>query len=153
MLPYLEHDNLYKQFNHDEPWDSAHNKKLIEQMPKIYASIKPGKAGYTHLQMVIGPNAMQPPSVTFASITDGLTNTIAVVEAAEPVIWTKPDDVMLPGNVLPKDLKKKFGGLQPNGFNVVLWDGTIRFVRDSISDRTLSLLLNPRDGQVIPTDW
>src|SRR5262249_25696015 len=26
ILPYIEHDDLYKQFHLDEPWDSAHNK-------------------------------------------------------------------------------------------------------------------------------
>lgn len=154
ILPFIEQDNLYKQFRLNEPWDSEHNKKLIPQMPKVFAPVgAPGKPGYTHLQMVIGPNAMQLPSATIAGITDGTSNTIAIVEAAEPVIWTKPDDVMLPGNVLPKDLKKKFGGLQPGGFNVAMWDGSVRFIRDTINDRTLGLLLNPRDGQAIPNDW
>jgi prepilin-type processing-associated H-X9-DG protein len=155
ILPYLEQQGLYNQFKLDEPWDSLNNKKLIEKMPKIYTPVnKPGKPGYTHLQMVIGPNAMQPPSVRFpASFPDGMSNTIAVVEAAEPVIWTKPDDVMLPGKELPKDLKKKFGGQFPNGFNVVMWDGSVRFVSNTINERTLGLALNPRDGQPLPKDW
>jgi prepilin-type processing-associated H-X9-DG protein len=155
ILPFIEQDNLYRQFKLDEPWDSEHNKKLIEQMPKIYAPVnKPGKPGYTHLQMVIGPNALQPAGTRIpASFPDGMSNTIAVVEAAEPVIWTKPDDIMLPGKGVPKDLKKKFGGLYPGGFNVLMWDGSVRFVRDTVSDRTLGLLLDPRDGQVIGDDW
>jgi len=155
LLPYMEQGALYKQFKLDEPWDSANNKKLIEQMPKIYApTSKPGKPGYTHFQMVIGPNAMQPVGVRMpASFLDGTSNTIAVVEAAEPVIWTKPDDVMLPAKELPKDLKKKFGGEFPGGFNVLMWDGSVRFVKDSVSERTLGLLINPRDGQSIPNDW
>jgi len=155
LLPYMEQEALYKQFKLDEQWDSPNNKKLIEQMPKIYAPVnKPGKPGYTHLQMVIGPNAMQPVGVRMpASFSDGTSNTIAVVEAAEPVIWTKPDDVMLPGKDLPKDLKKKFGGQFPGGFNVVMWDGSVRFIKDSVSEKTLSLLINPRDGQPVPNDW
>jgi prepilin-type processing-associated H-X9-DG protein len=52
------------------------------------------------------------------------------VEAAEPVIWTKPDDVMLPGRRLPKDLKKRFGGQFKGGFNALMWDGSVRFVID-----------------------
>ncbi|HSQ58031.1 MAG TPA: DUF1559 domain-containing protein, partial [Gemmata sp.] len=154
ILPYIEQDNLYRKFKLDEPWDSEHNKKLIAEMPKIYAPVaKPGKPGYTHLQMVIGPNAMQPPSVSLTDITDGTSNTIAVAQAADPVIWTKPDDIMLPGKEVPKDLKKKFGGQFSGGFNVVMWDGSPRFIRDSVSERTLGLLINPRDGQLIPNDW
>jgi prepilin-type processing-associated H-X9-DG protein len=76
-----------------------------------------------------------------------------VVEATEPVIWTKPDDVMLPGKELPKDFRKRFGGLYPGGFNVVMWDGSVRFVADSVSDRTLGLMVDPRDGQPVPSDW
>ena len=146
---------LYNEFKLDEPWDSPHNKKLIEKMPKLYAPVnKPGKPGYTHLQMVIGPNALSPVGTRMpASFPDGTSNTIAVVEAAEPVIWTKPDDVMLPGKELPKDFRKKFGGHYPGGFNVLMWDGSVRFVKNSVSDRTLGLMLDPRDGQPVPNDW
>ncbi len=153
LLPYLEHDNLYREFKLDEPWDSPHNKKLIEKMPAIYAPPKPGKPGYTHLQMIVGPNAMQAGGAGIASFPDGLSNTIAVAEAAQPVIWTKPDDVILPGNQLPKDLKMKFGGVHPGGFNVLLWDGSVRFIKDSVSDATLGRAINPRDGMVLGSDW
>ena len=76
-----------------------------------------------------------------------------MIEAAEPVIWTKPDDVMLPGKELPKDLKKKFGGLFPGGFMVAMWDGSVRFISDSISDQTLGNALNPKDGMTLGKDW
>ena len=88
-----------------------------------------------------------------ASFPDGTSHTVAVIEAAQPVIWTKPDDVMLTGKDLPKDLKKKFGGLHPGGFNVLMWDGSVRFVKDSVSETTLSRALNPRDGMVLGSDW
>jgi hypothetical protein len=155
ILPYIEQDNLYRQFKLDEPWDSEHNKKLIEKMPKIFEPVgKPTKPGYTHTQMVIGPNALEPPTASFArTFQDGTSNTIAIVEAAEPVIWTKPDDVMLPGKELPKDLKKKFGGVFRGGFTVGLWDGSVRFVPDTVSERTLGIVLNPKDGLVPGSDW
>jgi hypothetical protein len=155
LLPYVEQQALYNEFKLDEPWDSEHNKKLIEKMPKLYAPVaKPGKPGYTHMQMVVGPSALQPPVARIPfSFPDGTANTIAVVEAAEPVIWTKPDDVMFPDKELPKDFRKKFGGQFPGGFNVALWDGSVRFIPDSMSDRTLTLALNPSDGQVLPAEW
>jgi prepilin-type processing-associated H-X9-DG protein len=155
ILPYIEQDNLYRQFKLDEPWDSEHNKKLIEKMPKIFEPVgKPTKPGYTHTQMVVGPNALQPPVARIpATFPDGTSNTIAVIEAAEPVIWTKPDDVMLPGKELPKDLRKKFGGISPGGFNALFWDGSVRFIRDTVSDRALGALLSPAGGEVIGDDW
>ena len=38
VLPYIEQDALYKQFHLDEPWDSDHNKKLLEKMPPLFAA-------------------------------------------------------------------------------------------------------------------
>ena len=38
LLPYIEQQQLYKEFKLDEPWDSEHNKKLIAKMPKVYAN-------------------------------------------------------------------------------------------------------------------
>ena len=34
ILPYLEEDGLYQSFKLDEPWDSPHNKPLLERMPR-----------------------------------------------------------------------------------------------------------------------
>src|SRR5690242_16231967 len=37
ILPFLELEELYKQFKLDEPWDSPHNLRLLERMPRTYA--------------------------------------------------------------------------------------------------------------------
>jgi hypothetical protein len=154
ILPYIEQGNLYKQFKLDEPWDSAHNIKLVEQMPKLFAAVGTAdKPGYTRLQMAVGPSATPLPSLRLAAITDGTSNTIAVAEAAEPVIWTKPDDIMLLGRTWPNDFRKKFGGQFAGGFHAVLWDGSVRFLPDAMSDTTLALALCPSDGQPLPADW
>jgi hypothetical protein len=39
LLPYLDHNNLYKLFHLDEPWDSEHNKQLSETVVKVYAPV------------------------------------------------------------------------------------------------------------------
>src|SRR4051812_41645704 len=36
VLPYVEQDDLYRQFKLDEPWDSENNKKLIEKIPPVF---------------------------------------------------------------------------------------------------------------------
>src|SRR5205823_4192283 len=38
ILPYIEQDELFKKFKHDEPWDSPHNKAVLENnpMPKMF---------------------------------------------------------------------------------------------------------------------
>ena len=36
ILPYLEQAALYKEFRLDEPWDSPHNRPLIDKIPQVY---------------------------------------------------------------------------------------------------------------------
>jgi RNA polymerase sigma factor (sigma-70 family) len=39
LLPYLEENDLYRQFKLDEPWDGPHNRTLLKRMPKVYAPV------------------------------------------------------------------------------------------------------------------
>ena len=59
ILPYIEQENLYRQFHLNEPWDSPHNLQLLPLMPKIYAL--PGdttaQKGYTYYRVFVGNGA------------------------------------------------------------------------------------------------
>ena len=95
LLPFLDQDNLYKQFHLDEPWDSDHNLNLLAQMPVVYrgSGVKDNPA--TPFQGFVGPGTMfeGPKGLSYSDIPDGTSNTILVVEAATPVPWTKPEDL------------------------------------------------------------
>ena len=41
VLPYLAENDLYQSFKLDEPWDSPHNKPLLERMPRLFAPPQP----------------------------------------------------------------------------------------------------------------
>ena len=86
---------LYLEFNRNEPWDSEHNKKAIERMPQVYAAPRgPDFKGQTFYQSFAGPTSLMTGKIVpIDSIADGLENTFMIVEAGEPVIWTKPADV------------------------------------------------------------
>jgi hypothetical protein len=154
ILPYIEQDALYKQFKLDEPWDSPHNKKLIAKMPKIFALPmvgKPAKAGHTYYQVFTGkdtafvPGAARGPGV--GNFPDGFSNTALVVEAFEPVPWTKPEDVVYD----PKKPLPKLGGLFKEGFNVALADGSVRSIGRKAKEVALRRLITPADGNIF--DW
>jgi hypothetical protein len=152
ILPFLEQNNLFNQFKLDEPWDSADNKKLIEQMPKIYAPIRvKSKAGETYYQVFYGENALFGPKLQPkfpASIPDGTANTGMVFEAGEPVIWTKPAD-------LPFNEKKplpKLGGLFDGDFHVGMCDGSVFMIKKDFDAKEMKLLIMPADGNVIDLD-
>lgn len=150
ILPYIEEDELYKQFKLDEPWDSEHNKKLIDKMPKIYAPVR-AKAdpGMTFYQVFTGKHGLIKSGEKrgLATVTDGLSNTFMCVEAAKAVIWTKPDDLVFDGKDIPA-----VGGLFDGKFHAVMGDGAVRRFRKDVNAETMRRLIDPQDGQVIDID-
>lgn len=152
ILPFIEQEELYKQFKLDEPWDSPANKKLIDKMPKIYAL--PGvtdPAGATHFRVFLGPMAAFEGNkgVSFRSFADGSSNTFLVVEAADAVPWTKPEELAFDAaKPLPK-----LGAQSPNGFSAVLGDGSVHFVKKTVSEKTLKALITRNAGDLPGQDW
>ena len=152
ILPFIEQDQLYKQFHLDEPWDSEHNKALIQFMPKTYA-LPADKAKHdppaTYYRVFVDNGAMfdLKRGVTFAQVTDGLSNTLMVVEAADAVPWSKPDELDYDPQKAPK-LGFHFG----DRANVLLGDGSVRAIRKTLPERTLHLLIQRSDGQPVVID-
>lgn len=156
ILPYIEQHQLYQKFDLELPWDHPHNKKLIEQMPEIYVvpGTKSKEPGLTHYQVLVGPGTAFEPKkgqtltgTRMLEVLDGTSNTIMVVEAAEPVIWTKPEDV--PFN--PKEPLPKLGVLG-DGFYAAMCDGSVRFIRRTVNEQTLRALITRNGGEVVPGD-
>lgn len=113
LLPYLEggdEKSLYARFHLDEPWDSPHNQQLLAEMPKVYRRPLPNSKSVdrdlTIYQVFTGPGTVfeGPEALTLSAISqaDGTSMTLLVVEAGDPVPWTKPQDlVYVPGQPLP----------------------------------------------------
>jgi len=144
ILPYIEEEELYKQFKLDEPWDSENNKKLIDKMPKLYAPIRvKADAGLTYYQSTTGKQGLLKPGekLGFANITDGTSNTFMVVEAAKPVVWSKPDDLVFDGKDFPA-----LGGMFDGKFNAAFCDGSVRRFRKGLNSELLGKLVDPADG-------
>ncbi len=120
LLPYLGQQALYQQFKLDEPWDSDHNKKLIEQMPGLYNNPNLNQPGMTNYLIPYGPGALYedrtPVALDKVIATVGSSNTVLFVEADanQAVPWTKPDDLRLD----PQNLERGLGTLRSG--NIVL---------------------------------
>ena len=151
VLPYIEQDMLYHQFHLDEPWDSPHNRPLIEKMPAVFRSPKSKAAnGLTNYVVPVGGGALysslkDEPQIK--DITDGTSKTIMVLEVDDRrgVVWTKPDD--LPFD--PQDPTKGIGGLYEDGFHATFCDGSVHFIRKTIDPKDLKALFTRAGGEVV----
>ncbi len=151
VLPFVEQNELYKEFHLDEPWDSEHNKKLIPRMPAVYRTpnrpeIDEGKTVYlvprgegSMFEGFDGPRLQD--------ITDGTSNTIMAVEASpeRAVFWTAPDD-------LDYDSERPLaglGGIHANGFLTLFADGSVHFISQTVDQKMLKALFTAAGGEVI----
>ncbi len=171
ILPYLEQGDLYREFRLDEPWDSPHNKALLPRMPREYASPRdlPGEARAdpysTFCQVFTGPGTAfeGPRGLRYPhDFPNGTAQTILVVEAAEPVPWTQPADLVYdPHGPLPplggvftgEGRFSLFGSSREKGFHAGMADGSVRFIQASVNDRLLGQLIRRNDEVPPQGDW
>ncbi len=154
VLPYIEQDALYKQFNLDEPWDSEHNMKVFKgnPMPKVFAI--PGSANEadkkTHYQVFVGNGAMFEPTgpTKLAEIADGTSNTFMVATAAKGVEWTKPDDIEFE----PKAEVAKLLLFKDGVCMVCFGDGSVRAISDKVAEKSLKAYVTRGGGEVVSDD-
>ena len=151
ILPFLGEEKLYRQFKRNEPWDSEHNRKLLAKMPAVYLAPGSKATDRTYCQAIVGKEAAWEPrrQLLFpASIPDGTSNTIVVVEAASSVPWTKPEDLpYVSDQALPK-----FGGLFGGDFHALFADGAVKFLSARADEQQLRLAIMPADGNPIDFD-
>lgn len=149
LLPFLGHRNLYNQFHHDEPWDSAHNRSLIAMMPRIYKSrpnLPESKTTYVALISDDGVITQESGRISMANVPDGASNTILFVNAETDyaVTWTRPDDLRF-------DPEQPFRGLGGGKgiFTAVFVDGSVHQIPTSLDKETMRRLVWRNDGQPV----
>ena len=147
LLPYLEQDNIYQQFDKSKAWDDPANINLSKQMIPVFmnAASTDTRPGHCDYMLVGGPNAMlsETGKNTFGNILDGTSNTIMAVEVgngksleswAQPVAW---------------DPSKPFDSPNPTVVNVLFGDGSVRALPKTTPAQTLRLISDRQDGQAV----
>jgi len=153
LLPYLAEGKLHEQFHLDEPWDSEHNKTLIEKMPDVFDSanvtIEMRRRGLTTYVVPVGEKTVfeKNSGTTIRGITDGTSNTIMIVDALpeRAVIWTKPDDLTFD----PKDPSRGVMDELQASFWAAFCDGSVRRLDRKTNVDDLRRYFQMTDGEVI----
>jgi Protein of unknown function (DUF1559) len=161
LLPNVDGRLPYEEFKLDEPWDGPNNRHLLSFVPDSYRYSRGSKnpPGHTRYQGFVGPGAaFERKGLTWADFTDGRSNTLLVVEAAEPVPWTKPADLTydpkgpLPalGGAWTKPVHFMCREVRRNpGFVACFADGSVRFIRQSVDEKVLRALITRNGGEAV----
>jgi hypothetical protein len=147
LLPRLGEAELYKKFRLDEPWDGPTNSKLMTAIPSIYDPAGPRFGwgpGWTYVRGFTQEGAIFEARARYLlrDVPAGAENTVAIIDVAEPITWTKPDELLWKvGGARPK-----LGGTGPkdDSFLAATADGHVYRIKRSISDDTLRQLLDRR---------
>lgn len=151
LLPYLDEGALYRKFHLNEPWDSPHNKPLVEQMPEIFSAgnDKLQQAGKTIFLVPVGEGTVfgSRDPVAIRDIKDGTSNTIMVltVKPKYAVEWTKPAEWELD----EKQPFEKLTGKDGMHFRFGLCDGSAHNRPKPMTLETLKALLSHSGGEIV----
>lgn len=159
ILPCMGQDALYARYNFNEPWDGPNNKKLHSTLVGVYSCLSDNKNPGTDTSYVavVGPGTAWPgaTSTSKSMVTDGLSNSILLVEVANSGIhWMEPRD--LPVAAVSAGINPKSGlgisSAHPGGVNVSLMDWQHIFLSETTPVEVLNALLTIRGGERLSND-
>lgn len=155
LLPYIEQDPLYRRFDLTQPWDGPRNLPYSQTELRVYHSpYQPNPGANTLFRGFVGDETPGPifrtdgQPVPIADITDGTSNTILLVSARQEVPWAKPEELPY-GAGLPLPA---LGQPKLEVFNVLLADGSVRTLKQGISQEVLRAMITRNGAEEIPAD-
>ena len=170
VLPFLQQESLYQEYDQHVTWDAAPNVALQKTVVPAYDCLgRPAKfddqgrflAAYS---AVTGTGALFENNKfrSAATIADGVSNTLMIVETCgAPVVWTQPRDINIDTNAigvnLPGAIRHQSAGTlssyHSGGANAVLADGSVRFFSQNTSPDILKALLTRDGNEPLPKEW
>ncbi len=108
LLPQLGYEQLFSLFRLNEPWNSEHNRVLLEFMPDCLAvDIERARQNKTTMLTIASPRSAirTDRALSMRDISDGADSTVVFVEAVSDraAPWTQPADLALYDLAQPLD--------------------------------------------------
>jgi prepilin-type N-terminal cleavage/methylation domain-containing protein/prepilin-type processing-associated H-X9-DG protein len=167
ILPFLEEQALYQQYDFNEPWDGPHNSQLAGRISDVFhcpsSTDDPAQTSYV---AVVGPQTVWPGtnSMKIRQIIDGTSRTISIVEVVSSGIhWMEPRDISfteavqginrVPAPGMPVSQLQLSSG-HPGGVMVLFCDAHTSFLADGTAPAVLRGLLTAagREPTALPED-
>lgn len=171
ILPYLDQQELFNEYDMNQPWNAPSNLELTIRMPAVYRSaasqVHGGDAAYF---LITGPGTLFPPAPSGSTtatyhplspraITDDPSHTLLVVEADTSASnyypsWLEPRDLDVTSmqGLIGTSPGREIGGVNVDGAVVATIDGRSHFLSDQTPPGTVMALITVSGGEPLPDD-
>lgn len=149
LLPFVEEQGTWQEWQQDQAWNSGVNASLWVPMPRAYASPREANpaSDQSHFFAVQHPRGMMSgeAGLSFADVSDGLANTIlAVYLPGRATSWAAPQEISL------AELQAEFANVSPNDpIQVLFGDGAVRRFVTPLDPATVEAMVTRDAGDVV----
>ncbi len=154
IMLFMDGDNIYKRYRFDEPWDSPNNLAIAKEAGRNWRCPSQPDVDYpiTNYVAIVGPHTIfdGPHCRRFEEITDGISNTIMVVEVADSGIrWNEPRDLRFDEIDFSINGEKRpgIGSHHPKKINAAMCDGAVISMPDSTPPEVVKALTTIDGGE------
>jgi hypothetical protein len=154
VLPFMGYEELYREFELSQAWDSPSNMNLVRKMPAEFASpnsVDAISSFETNYVLITGSGTLFPPSGPLSNSNID-KDTILIVETRNNTTWSKPGDIdigrgLRVGNTPSSDI----GGLHQGSFTAVTTDVALMRIPSDVPQVVLDALITPNGGENVQT--
>jgi len=159
ILPYLNENTLYSQYDLNQPWDSNANMEVSYQLPSVFQNQRVSRfAGMQQSDyfLITGPGTLFPASGPLSpdEVTDDAGQTLLLVETRligqGGTCWTEPIDFKIQS--LQVKGYAELGGVLDGGFSVATVDGRGHFLSEATDPIVLGALITANGGERLSDD-
>ncbi len=138
ILPMIEQQHLYEQFDLSKPWDDPANLMVLQNMPSVFRcpSSMEENSEFTSYAAVTGENCIfeGAEGTRISDVRNGMSNTLMVGEVIRSDIpWTAPMDINVDNTPNLGDYDG-FASYHIGGVQFLFGDGSVQYIHESATE-------------------